>query len=183
MQAPPKNAIFSGYSMSSGYFQKLASALHSDFAAWVKDNPQPFIGYVGEYDWWRRALPEDDFAKAPLLKGISTSANTLPPTDCPSVLHSPTRKNSEDVADTRLFFSTRRVPADDDSSKENYPAMAQETDIDRKRRDELVALIQQRTGFSVDKNLLRFESVQDVHPFHDPLNGVSVNSDIPFLLC
>ncbi|KAJ7903556.1 hypothetical protein B0H14DRAFT_2665382, partial [Mycena olivaceomarginata] len=155
LQAPPQNAIFSGYSMSSGYFQKLASALHSDFTAWVKDNPQPFIGYVGEYDWWRRALPEDDFAKAPLLK----------------VFHSPTRKNSEDVADTRLFFSTRRVPADDDSSKENYPAMVQETDIDRKRRDELVALIQQRTGFSVDKNLLRFESVQDVHPFHDPLNG------------
>ncbi|KAJ7633757.1 hypothetical protein B0H17DRAFT_1339701 [Mycena rosella] len=150
MQAPPLNAIFSGYSMRPEYFRKLASALRPHLAA--RRTTQLFMQYVGDYDCWRRDLPEEDHAKAPLLKVLDDS-------------------DWEDTKDTKLFFSTRWVPADVDSSKPDFTAMELESDIDRNRRDELIALIQRRSGFSVDKNLLQFECIQDVHPFHDPLAG------------
>ena len=53
------------------------------------------------------------------------------------------------------FFPTRRVPAPDDSlTKPSTP----ETEVDRKRRDELIDLIERRNSFSVD------ETIKDVHP-------------------
>jgi hypothetical protein len=72
-----------------------------------------------------------------------------------------------------LFFPTRWVPADDDSSKEDYPAMAQETNVDKSRRDELIALIRERNDFSVDETRLQFDSIEYKHPYHDPLVRVS----------
>ncbi|KAJ7503965.1 hypothetical protein B0H11DRAFT_1983194 [Mycena galericulata] len=156
MQVPPQNAIFSGYSMGYEYFQQLVLALRPGLAACLQHGTQPFIIYVCEYDSWRRALPEEDYEKAPLLK----------------VFHGPNRKNENEAdANSKFFFWTRWVPVADDSPKEDYPDMAQETDIDRSRRDELIALIQLRNDFSVDKTRLQFESVKHVHPFHDPLAG------------
>ncbi|KAJ7790129.1 hypothetical protein B0H14DRAFT_2626378 [Mycena olivaceomarginata] len=145
---------------------------------------QPFIIYVFEYDSWRRALPKEDYEKAPLLKGISKSSETRSQlTDCLSqCFMDPPRKNENEAdANSKFFFWTRWIPVADDSSKEDYPDMAQETDIDRSHRDELIALIKRRNDFSADKTRLRFESVKHVHPFHDPLTGVSVTSIIPFL--
>ncbi|KAJ6573323.1 hypothetical protein B0H10DRAFT_1964102 [Mycena sp. CBHHK59/15] len=179
MQAPPLNAIFSGYSMRPEYFRKLASALRPHLAA--RRTTQLFMQYVGDYDCWRRDLPEEDHAKAPLLKGTTDGSNTFPTNRL--ILSVLDDSNWEDTQDTKLFFLTRWVPADEDSSKPDYPAMELESDIDRNRRDELIALIQRRSGFSVDKNLLQFECIQDVHPYHDPLAGVRIDFFPPLILC
>jgi hypothetical protein len=71
MQVPPERAIYSGYSMGYEYFQKLVLALRPAFAVRLQHSPQPYTSYILRYDSWRRALPKEDYEKAPLLKGKS----------------------------------------------------------------------------------------------------------------
>ncbi|KAJ7716433.1 hypothetical protein B0H16DRAFT_1741243 [Mycena metata] len=80
----------------------------------------------------------------------------------------PGSNDEEACKNLKLFFPTRWVPADDDFSKEDYPAMAQETNVDKSRREELIALIRERNGVSVDEMRLQFDSVQ-YKPYHEPL--------------
>ncbi|KAJ7264096.1 hypothetical protein B0H12DRAFT_1102828 [Mycena haematopus] len=167
MQAP-RHAIFSGYSISSEYFMKVAWTLRPPFAAHPRQAPPGFIEYVCEYDSWRRALPTADRAKAPLLKVLRTDANNL--------------NNHGDETDTKIFFTTRWVPAedsDDDTPREDSALKQHETETDRTQRDELIALIKQTSGFSVDKSRLQFESVKDVHPLRDPLRTVRLVALFP----
>ncbi|KAJ7717871.1 hypothetical protein B0H16DRAFT_1475852 [Mycena metata] len=168
MQVPPERAIFSGYSMSYEYFQKLVVALSPDFAALLQRRPLglPYIIYICQYDNWRNRLSEEDSKKVPLLKR-RCFARKAPK----HVLHQqlPTLKRRGGSQDLELFFPTRWIPADDDSSKEDYPAMAQETNVDKSRRDELIALIRERNDFSVDEARLEFDSIEYKHPYHDPL--------------
>ncbi|KAJ6496039.1 hypothetical protein C8R45DRAFT_1131783 [Mycena sanguinolenta] len=134
------------------YFQKLVLALSPDFRTICSDDgPQPFEMYVCEYDTWRRRLPEEELEKAPILKVYNFSWEEDPD------------------ANTKFFFATRCVPAPDDSITETSPSTAHETDVDRKRRDELIELIERRNNFSVDKSRLRFEAIKDVHPYYDSL--------------
>ncbi|KAJ6562899.1 hypothetical protein B0H10DRAFT_2116857 [Mycena sp. CBHHK59/15] len=150
---PPRNAIFSGYTMGYDYFQKLVLALSPDLAKICRDDgPQPFEMYVCEYDTWRTRLPEEELEKAPMLKVFNFSWEEDPDTN------------------TKFFFATRCVPAPDDSIAETSPSRVHETDVDRKRRDELTELIKRRNNFSVDKSRLRFEVIQDVHPYYDSLD-------------
>jgi hypothetical protein len=72
---PPRNAIFSGYTMGYDYFQKLVLALSPDFTTICReDGPQPFEMYVCEYDVWRMRLPEEELEKAPILKGMQNGS-------------------------------------------------------------------------------------------------------------
>ncbi|KAF8180236.1 hypothetical protein K438DRAFT_1976759 [Mycena galopus ATCC 62051] len=75
------------------------------------------------------------------------------------------------TTNTKLFFPSRWVPAEDSDHdvQRKDSAPEQETEADRAQRDELIALIKQTIGFSVDKSRLQFESVKDVHPSPDPL--------------
>jgi hypothetical protein len=84
------------------------------------------------------------------------------------------QKDDDDETDTKIFFTTRWVPAEDsdDDAQRKDSAPKQETETDRAQRDELIALIKQTSDFSVDKSRLQFESVKDVHPFRDPLKTV-----------
>ncbi|KAF9479663.1 hypothetical protein BDN70DRAFT_921093 [Pholiota conissans] len=153
MKKPPKDAFFSGYSIKYEYFQKLVVALTPGYVQ--KTGQQSYyLMYVLEYDRWRRDLPENERDNVPLLK----------------VFHGPNRMN-ENVADanSKFFFWTRWAPAPDGSSAEAHPQMRQETNIDRIRREELIALIKRRSGFSVDKARLQFECVKHRHPSHDLL--------------
>ncbi|KAF7330684.1 hypothetical protein MSAN_02449000 [Mycena sanguinolenta] len=157
MQVPPQKAIFGGYSTDYKYFQKVVLALSPALAGCLQRGPQPYIIYVFEYDCWRRALPKEDYEKAPLLKVI---------------FNGPEPKNEAEVSSNlKFFFSTRWIPAADNSSTWDYPEMSQETDVDRSHRDELIALIQRRNEFTVDQTHLQFESIEYKHPFHDPLTG------------
>ncbi|KAJ7031514.1 hypothetical protein C8F04DRAFT_1110493, partial [Mycena alexandri] len=158
MQVPPERAIFSGYSMSYEYFQKLVVALSPDFAALLQRRPLglPYIIYVCQYANWRDCLSEEDSKKVPMLKMVHNGSD-------------PGSNDDEACKNLKLFFPTRWVPADDHSSKKDYPAMAQETEVDKSRRDELIALIRERNGFSVDETRLQFDSIEYKHPYHDPL--------------
>ncbi|KAF8125522.1 hypothetical protein K438DRAFT_2033862 [Mycena galopus ATCC 62051] len=162
----PRHAIFSGYSMSSAYFIELALTLRPHFGSYARQNQPLLFGlYVCEYDSWRRALPTEDRAKAPLLKVLRTEANN--------------QKDDGDESETKLFFPTRWIPAEEP----NYHAelqdsvLKQETESDRSHRDELIALIKRTSGFSVDKSSLQFECVKDVHPFRDPLRTIQCHPD------
>ncbi|KAF8212989.1 hypothetical protein K438DRAFT_1751400 [Mycena galopus ATCC 62051] len=117
--------------------------------------------YVCEYDTWRTRLPEEELEKAPILKIFNFSWEEDPDTN------------------TKFFFATRCVPAPDDSITETSPSKAHETDVDRKRRDELIELIKRRNNFLVDKSRLRFEAIKDVHPYYDSLR-VRIFSLPPF---
>ncbi|KAJ7818201.1 hypothetical protein B0H14DRAFT_3474036 [Mycena olivaceomarginata] len=151
---PPRNAIFSGYTMGYDYFQKLVLALSPDFTTICReDGPQPFEMYVCEYDVWRTRLPEEELEKAPILKVFNFSWKEDPDAN----------------ANAKFFFATRCVPAPDDSIPETSPPTAHETDVDRNRRDELIELIKRRDNFLVDKSRLRFETIKDVHPYYDSL--------------
>ncbi|KAJ7070152.1 hypothetical protein C8F01DRAFT_1115467 [Mycena amicta] len=158
MQAP-RLALFSGYSMSSEYFIKLALTLRPHFAAYAQQQNQPlyFALYVCEYDSWRRALPIEDRPKAPLLKVLRSEAKAN------------SREDDGDESETKLFFPTRWVPADEEDHAQLQDS---ETESDRAHRDELISLIQRTSGFSVDKSRLQFECVKDVHPFRDPLRTI-----------
>jgi hypothetical protein len=92
------------------------------------------------------------------------------------------QKDDGDETDTKLFFPTRWVPAEDsdDDARREDSASKQETETDRAQRDELIALIKQTSGFSVDKSRLQFESLKDVHPFRDPLKTVRFVSLLRF---
>ncbi|KAJ7912647.1 hypothetical protein B0H13DRAFT_2327134 [Mycena leptocephala] len=139
--------------MSSEYFMKLAASLHPAFTTYPREAPPGFIEYVCQYDSWRRTLP--DRAKAPLIKVLRTEAANNQP-------------DYGDETDTRLFFPTRWVPADDSDVQDDLAAN-EETETDRAQRNELIACIKQSSGFSVDTGRLQFESVKDLHPFRDPL--------------
>lgn len=100
------------------------------------------------------------------------------------VFDGPDPKNEVEAnSNLKFFFSTRWVPAADNSSTGDYPEMTQQTDVDRSRRDELIALIQRRHDFSLDQTRLRFESIEYKHPSRDPLASVSVTSAISSLPC
>ncbi|KAF8178348.1 hypothetical protein K438DRAFT_1769538 [Mycena galopus ATCC 62051] len=148
--------------MGYDYFQNLVLALSPDLPTICSDDgPQPFEMYVYEYDTWRTRLPEEELEKAPILKIFNFSWEKDPD------------------ANTKFSFATRCVPAPDDSITETSPSTAHETDVDRKRRDELIELIKRRNNFSVDKSRLRFEAIKDVHPYYDSL-GVRIFSLPPF---
>ncbi|KAJ7056245.1 hypothetical protein C8F01DRAFT_1157237 [Mycena amicta] len=161
MPLPPHIAIYSGYSMSSEYFKELVLGFSRNRA---DRGPLPDIIYVGRYDSWRRRLPDDDHDKAPLLIVVATN-------------------EAEAKKQLREHFSTENVPASkrtapdrDKSVKmffstrwEDYPEMAQETELDRARRDELIALIKRRNQFSVDPARLHFEPIEYRHPAYIPL--------------
>ncbi|KAJ7094709.1 hypothetical protein B0H15DRAFT_135995 [Mycena belliarum] len=158
MQVTPERAIFSGYSMSYEYFQELVVALRPDFALFLQRRPLglPYLNYICQYDNWRDRLSKEDSKKVPLLKMVLNGPD-------------PGSNDEEARKNLRLFFPTRWVPADDGTPKEDYPAMAQEMDVDRSRRAELIAFIRERHGFSVDETRLQFGSIEYMHPYHDPL--------------
>ncbi|KAJ7650119.1 hypothetical protein FB45DRAFT_1017523 [Roridomyces roridus] len=155
MQAPP-NAFFSGYSMPSIYYRKLASALRSEPYP-PPDSDTEFMEFVGYYKNWRRRLSEEDHPKAPSPKILNTDKGSL-------------NLSMEDDPDTKLFFPTRWAPAgEEDVPSEEHQL---ENEADRARRDVLLALILERNHFEVDKSFLRFECVKRIHPLHDRYYGV-----------
>lgn len=67
---PPKDAFFSGYYTDYAYFRELSLALNPILAEQVAiKGQQYYMTYVGVYDKWKRDLPDDDYDKAPRLKG------------------------------------------------------------------------------------------------------------------
>ncbi|KAJ6607146.1 hypothetical protein B0H10DRAFT_2439748 [Mycena sp. CBHHK59/15] len=155
MQKPPKDAVFSGYSMTPSYFKDLMVGLRP----YINDYPNETIDvHIGQYDQWRIMLPPEKRAKAPLLK----------------VFHDPSKKinyNNYDLSLTTVFFWSRWVPFgsnDQLDRPQDHPELWQELAEDMARRDELIALIKEH-GFSVDKHMLKFGCVKDVHPYYDPL--------------
>ncbi|KAJ6530902.1 hypothetical protein B0H10DRAFT_1973394 [Mycena sp. CBHHK59/15] len=178
MQAP-RHAMFSGYSMSSEYFMELALTLRPHFETYARQNQPLFALYVCEYDSWRRALPTEDRAKAPLLKGavppeVSNTCTLLTPSSAVLRTEANNQKDDGDESETKLFFPTRWTPAEepDHHAQLQDSALKQETESDRAHRDELIELIKRTSGFSVDKSRLQFECVKDVHPFRDPLRTI-----------
>lgn len=93
------------------------------------------------------------------------------------VFHDPSKTidyNNYDLSLTTVFFWSRWVPFSSHDQLERpqgHPELWQELPEDMARRDELIALVKEH-GFSVDKNMLKFGCVKDVHPYHDPLGHV-----------
>lgn len=66
MQVPPKDAVFSGYSMTPSYFKDLMVGVRP----FIKEYPHGTIDvHIGQYDQWRILLPPAERSKAPFLKG------------------------------------------------------------------------------------------------------------------
>ncbi|KAJ7715675.1 hypothetical protein B0H16DRAFT_1477196 [Mycena metata] len=137
--------------MSSGDFMELAPALRPHFKAWLGQNQPPiFTAYVCQYDSWRRRLPTGVREKAPLLKVLPTELVE--------------QKTDDDNSERRVFLPTRWTAADSEDpdvhAQLQDPSLNQETANDRTHRDELIALIETTSGFSVVKSRLQFESSQ-----------------------
>ncbi|KAJ7501029.1 hypothetical protein B0H11DRAFT_1908342 [Mycena galericulata] len=106
---PPRNAIFSGYTMDYNYFQKLVLALSPDLATICRDDgPQPFEMYVCEYDTWRTRLPQEELEKAPILKVCQTVPHPVTRPVHGLLLSVFNFSWEEDPdANTKFFFATR----------------------------------------------------------------------------
>ncbi|KAF8153610.1 hypothetical protein K438DRAFT_2026709 [Mycena galopus ATCC 62051] len=117
--------------------------------------------YVCEYDSWRRARPTEDRPNAPLLKLLRANHNSK-------------KDDDDEETDTKLFFPASWIPAEDSDHdvQRNDSASEQATETDKAQRNDLIGLVKQTSGFSVDTSRLQFESVKDVHPFRDPLKTV-----------
>ncbi|KAK7052461.1 hypothetical protein R3P38DRAFT_1646547 [Favolaschia claudopus] len=148
-------AIFSGYSMSFGELRAFALSLDPGYAQHLKTNPDrdSYLADVGRYIGWRMRLPEDTRKTVPTIKFVEST------TEAPGA---PAR---------RYFFATRWVPVVDSSNVEDYALAARETEEDRVKRDEFVALIRKEAnGHEVDITRLRFETMKYTHPVYDYTN-------------
>ncbi|KAJ7840245.1 hypothetical protein B0H13DRAFT_2416271 [Mycena leptocephala] len=97
----------------------------------------------------------------------------------------PNSQKDDDNENTKLCSPTRWVPAEDSDgdAHRNDSAQQQETETDWAQRDELLALIKQTNGISVDTSRLQLKCVKDVHPFRDPLKTLLCANTCPIILC
>ncbi|KAJ6613540.1 hypothetical protein B0H10DRAFT_1951451 [Mycena sp. CBHHK59/15] len=108
--------------------------------------------HIGQYDQWRLRLPTEDRAKAPRLKVAAPRQVEAHPQVL--VFHDPSKKidyNNYDLSLDKVFFWARWVPFS------GPPGVVARAPRRHCAPDELLALFQDR-GFSVDKNMLKFDS-------------------------
>ncbi|KAK7012860.1 hypothetical protein R3P38DRAFT_3279500 [Favolaschia claudopus] len=173
MQAPPRDAIFSGYSMSHEDLRDFTLALDPAYEKYLEKHPDrvSWLAYVSQYLAWRDSLGADIRKSVPTIKSICSQVSqlllVLTSVSNIDITALPANAEPDAPASRRYFFSTRWIPAPDNVTIKDYPEAARETEEDRVKRDQLIALIKQDTGYSVATERLLFETTKYTHPFYD----------------